>query len=184
MARDLTRDRVTQKAAELINQLGDTKQLKLKDLAAALNIKVPSLYNHVKGLDGLMEAIHLQEVKKFEKLMREAMMGKTGREALLAAAHSYRAYARANPGVYELAISINTTNKEIEEVSNNIVSLLVLILGSLGLAGDEAYHAVRGFRSVLHGFVSLELSGGFQMDLDLDESFAKLVGNFLQGISK
>ena len=59
MARDLTKEKVTQKAIELANELGDIHQLKLKDLAAALNIKVPSLYNHVKGMDGLIYACRI-----------------------------------------------------------------------------------------------------------------------------
>lgn len=184
MARDLNPEKVISKAAELINQLGDPKQLKLKALAAELNIKVPSLYNHVKGTDGLLEGVHLHALKQLEKRLREAMAGKTGRSALLSAAHSYRAYAHANPGTYQLTLRTNTDNPDIAETSDQIVSLLVLILGSLGVAGDDAYHAVRGFRSVLHGFVSLELSGGFAMPLDLDHSFEKLVSNFLKTLEK
>ncbi len=40
-----------------------------------------------------------------------------------------------------------------------------------GLTGDDAIHAIRGLRALMHGFVSLEAAGGFAMPQDLDESY-------------
>jgi hypothetical protein len=60
--------------------------------------------------------------------------------------------------------------------------LLLLILGSLGLAGKDALHVVRGLRSCLHGFVALESAGGFKMALDLDESFRRMLTAYLDGV--
>jgi hypothetical protein len=37
-------------------------------------------------------------------------------------------------------------------------------------------------RSVLHGFVDLEVSGGFGMPLDRDESFQRLLTGYIAGI--
>ncbi|MDF2492716.1 MAG: TetR family transcriptional regulator, partial [Microbacterium sp.] len=39
---------------------------------------------------------------------------------------------------------------------------------------DEV-HALRVLRSVLHGFATIEASGGFQMDTDVDASAAWMV---------
>ena len=50
------------------------------------------------------------------------------------------------------------------------------------LEGDDAIHAVRIVRSALHGFVSLELNGGFGLPLDLDETFARLVDVLAKGL--
>jgi len=36
----------------------------------------------------------------------------------------------------------------------------------------------------VHGFTTLEVSGGFGMPLDLDESFARLVNLFIAGLEK
>ena len=41
---------------------------------------------------------------------------------------------------------------------------------------------IRGFRSILHGFASIESSGGFGLPLDLDVSFKMLVDTFLAGV--
>ena len=56
-------------------------------------------------------------------------------------------------------------------------------MASLSLHGEEALHAIRGFRSVLHGFVALEAAGGFKMDLDRNESFDYLVDAYLATIA-
>ena len=182
MARDLTQAKVVYKAAELANELGNVHQLKLKDLAAALNIKVPSLYNHVNGIDGLIYALRVHALITLDEDLRNAMSGKIGREALLAAAQSYRSFAHANPGIYQLTIPAGETDSEIERMGRNTISLLLLMLGSFGLGGDEALHVIRGFRSLLHGFVSLELAGGFGLDLDLDESFHRLIEVYTDGL--
>ena len=182
MARDLTEEKVVKKAAELANELGDVHQLKLKDLATALNVKVPSLYNHIKGTDGLIFALRLHAVTIWYENLRDAMAGKIGSEALWAAAQSYRSFAHANPGIYQLILPAGETDSEIDRIGWNSISLLLLILGSFGLEGDEALHIVRGFRSLVHGFVSLELAGGFGLELDLDQSFEQLFKAYLNGI--
>ncbi len=182
MARDLTKEKVVQKAAELANELGDVHQLKLKDLAAALDIKVPSLYNHVKGSAGLIDALRIHALSELSGILQDAMVGKISEEALVAAAQSYRTFAHANPGIYQLVIQAGEPGSEVERIGKNSLSFLLLILGSFGLQGDEALHVVRGFRSLLHGFVSLELAGGFGLDLDLDQSFERLIKDYISGI--
>jgi hypothetical protein len=57
-------------------------------------------------------------------------------------------------------------------------------MASFGLQGEDALHAVRALRSLVHGFTTLEVSGGFGMPLDLDESFRRLVDLFIAGLQK
>ncbi len=56
------------------------------------------------------------------------------------------------------------------------------MLASYGLSSEEAVHAARGLRSVAHGFATLEVSGGFGIPLDLDESFRRLLRAFTAGL--
>lgn len=183
MARNLTKEKVVHKAAELANELGDVHQLKLKELAAALQIKVPSLYNHIEGTNGLIYALRVHALITMDENLRDAMSGKIGEEALWAAAQSYRAFAHANPGIYQLIIPAGESGSEVERLGWNTISLFLLILGSFGLEGDEALHVLRGFRSLLHGFVALELAGGFGLDLDLDQSFHRLFKAYISGFN-
>jgi hypothetical protein len=48
-------------------------------------------------------------------------------------------------------------------------------MSSLGLQGEDAIHGLRAFRSMVHGFATLEVAGGFGMPQDCDESFRRLV---------
>ena len=47
---------------------------------------------------------------------------------------------------------------------------------------DELVHRVRTVRSAVHGFVSLELSGGFGLPQDIDESFEHLISTLVTGL--
>jgi hypothetical protein len=62
------------------------------------------------------------------------------------------------------------------------VDIAVVVLAGYGLQGNDALHATRGLRSLLHGFVALEAAGGFGLPLDRDESFARLVQVFIAGL--
>lgn len=42
--------------------------------------------------------------------------------------------------------------------------------------------AVRGLRSIAHGFATLELAGGFGLPFDPDESFLRLLQAYLVGL--
>jgi len=41
---------------------------------------------------------------------------------------------------------------------------------------------VRSFRSLLHGFVSLEMSGGFAMPFEVEKSFQRAVAAYIDGM--
>jgi hypothetical protein len=56
------------------------------------------------------------------------------------------------------------------------------VLSVYGLKDDAALYAVRGLRSVLHGFASLEQRGGFGLPLSLAESLRLLIKTFIAGI--
>jgi hypothetical protein len=57
-------------------------------------------------------------------------------------------------------------------------------MASLGLQGEDAVHAARAFRSLVHGFATLEVAGGFGLPQDCDESFRRLVDALLAGLKK
>ena len=56
-----------------------------------------------------------------------------------------------------------------------MLDLLLAILRSYDLEGDDALDAIRFVRATLHGFVALETGGGFGLPLDIDRSFDRLV---------
>jgi hypothetical protein len=52
------------------------------------------------------------------------------------------------------------------------------------MEGDDAIHGTRIIRSGLHGFVTLEAQDGFgiALELELDDSFARLVSTLDRGL--
>jgi WHG domain-containing protein len=58
------------------------------------------------------------------------------------------------------------------------------VMASLGLQGEDAIHALRAFRSMVHGFATLEIAGGFGLPEDCDESFRRLVAFLVAGLQR
>lgn len=169
-------------AGELADEKG-LEEVTLASLAQKLNIRSPSLYNHVNGLPGLRLKLAVHAMDLLCERMKAAGEGLKGNEAAKALGFAYVAFARSHPGLYDAIIRVpRLDDPEVGAASERIVRLTVGVLGSFGLAGDAALHAVRGFRSILHGFASLEQSGGFGLPLDLDESLRLLLDAFLAGI--
>ncbi|NMM17840.1 MAG: WHG domain-containing protein, partial [Cellulomonas sp.] len=55
------------------------------------------------------------------------------------------------------------------------VAVIADAVMTLGVDPARTIDAVRAFRSTLHGFVTLEMDGGFGMPRDVDASFAYAV---------
>ena len=63
------------------------------------------------------------------------------------------------------------------------IAALAAVLRGYQLSDADTVHAIRGLRSVMHGFVSLEAAGAFAMPVDLSESYHRLVGSFEAGLA-
>ncbi|MDX1612950.1 MAG: TetR-like C-terminal domain-containing protein [Candidatus Promineifilaceae bacterium] len=181
--RRLNRTAVVEQAARMANAAGDPDAVTLTALAQALQVQTPSLYNHVAGLDDLRHALAAYGARQLIEALRAVTAGHIGRDALRAVAMTYREFAHQHPGLYPLTIRAPDLQQvELVALAQELLQMLLLILASCGLQGDEALHAVRGLRAVLHGFSSLEAAGGYKMALDRDESFDLLVTTYLDGL--
>ena len=180
----LNKARVVEAAAALVDEAGTSDGLTLTELARAVGTRVPSLYNHVAGLDGLRRDLALWGITALHAALQQAAVGQSGRAALRAMARAYRDFARTHPGVYPLTLrAADPNDTEMQQAQQNLIELLSTVLTAANLSGDEALHAIRGLRSAMHGFVSLETAGGFALPLDLDESYARLIDAYLNSLS-
>ena len=181
----LDRAAVVTTAVAMANREG-IEALSLKRLAEQLGVQTPSLYNHVDGMPDLLRALALENSRGMADCLTNAAVGKAGPEALLALANAYRAYIKANPGIYPLGLRsahfATPVDAERRADDDRTIAVAVAAVTSCGLSGDNALHGVRALRSVVHGFATLELAGGFGMPLDLDESFQRLVAMLASGI--
>lgn len=175
-------ERVVQVAVDLANARG-FEAVTLASVAAELEIRIPSLYNYIASLQGLRDAMTLWAGRYLLDQIRRAAVGKTGDEAILSVAASYRAFAHACPGVYALTQRApGPEQTELAIIAIELVEILVAILRPYGFKDDAALHAVRALRSVIHGFIDLEILGGFGLPLNQDESFNRLMMIFIRGL--
>jgi AcrR family transcriptional regulator len=165
---------VVDAATRLVDRDG-VEELTLTRLASELGVKPPSLYNHVRGLDALIAEVATAAVRSLGDACRRAAMGRAGAEALRSVAGAYRAWARAHPGLYPLTQSPRPDDAGWSLASEELLESVLAVLGGYGLSGGDAIHATRMIRSTLHGFVLLEIGGGFGLDVDVDQSFTRLV---------
>jgi len=170
----LTRARITDVAVKIVED-GGSEALTLTRLATALGVKPPSLYNHIDGLDSVRRDVAMQALGDLAARLGSAAMGRSGRGALRALADELRRYATAHPGLYELTAPARPDDEEYAAAALRPVEPVLAVLRGYDLDGTEAIHAARALRSALHGFVDLETSGGFGLDVDVDDSFAWLI---------
>lgn len=171
----------------MINAEGP-EALSLNHLADKLGIRTPSLYNHVDGLPGLRRELSLLNARTLAERLNEAAIGQSGPELVRVVMQTIRTYIKEYPGLYISTLRASGTqadvDPELENEEARSVKVGMIVMGSFGLEGEDAVHAVRGLRSVVHGFATLEVSGGFGMSLDLDESFTRLVELFIAGLQR
>jgi len=182
--RRLNRNLVIEQAAVLADAGGDLGSVSLTALAQALEIRPPSLYNHVNSLEDVQQGMALFGLRQLIAALRQASLGLVRREALAAIAVAYRHFAQQHPGIYPLTIRApDSDESELAALAQELLQMLLLVMASMGVQGDDAIHAIRGLRAILHGFCSLEAAEGYKMALDREESFHRLVNTYLDGLT-
>lgn len=166
---------IAAEAARLADEVGPDR-LSLAELAKRFGVAQPSLYKHIDGLDHLHGLLAVKVTREVGDQLRRAATGKAGPHALRALAAAYRDYARSRPGCYAyIARAPDTDDPDHQAAAAEILSVLYDVFAGYGITGDDAVDAARYVRSTLHGFVSLEHAGGFQMPRSAERSFERLV---------
>jgi AcrR family transcriptional regulator len=179
----LTLEQVVGAATAVADREG-LEAITLARVAATLGVRSPSLYSHVEGLAGLRRAMALSAAVRLGGDITDAVRNRVGAEALTELAHAYRRFARAHPGLYAtmLPAPSREDDDEVYQAFAAPVAVIAAVLEGLGVAEDDTVSMVRSLRSAIHGFVSLEVAGGFGMPQDVDQSFATLVRVVIAGI--
>jgi AcrR family transcriptional regulator len=176
---------VVRAAADLVNAEG-AEALTINHLAHRLDIRPPSLYNHIGGIDDLWLELARLNARLLADCMAEASLGVSGSAGLYSLARAIRGYIRRNPGLYQASLrssgAMEEPDPQLRESEARAVRPGLTLVESLGLRGDEAIHALRAFRSAVHGFATLEAAGGFGLPLDLDESFERMIRMIIEGM--
>ncbi|MFF4014777.1 TetR/AcrR family transcriptional regulator [Streptomyces sp. NPDC001843] len=171
----LTPDRLARAGAELADEVG-FDQVTVSALARRFDVKVASLYSHVKNSQDLKTRIALLALEELADRGATALAGRAGKDALAALANVYRDYAREHPGRYAAARLRLDPATAAASAGARHAGMTRAILRGYDLTEPDQTHAVRLLGSVFHGYVSLELGGGFSHSApDSQESWTRIL---------
>src|SRR5580692_1397748 len=91
---------VVASAAELADKIG-IGSVSIAAVAGRLGVKAPALYKHVDGIDDLRRRIATLAMSELGEVLRDALQGKSGANAIGAFFMTVRAYIAKHPGRYE-----------------------------------------------------------------------------------
>ncbi|MEU5632507.1 TetR/AcrR family transcriptional regulator [Streptomyces rishiriensis] len=171
----LSTERLVRAGAELADEVG-FDQVTVSALARRFDVKVASLYSHVKNSDDLRTRIALLALAELADRGDVALAGRAGKDALTALADVYRDYAREHPGRYAAAQLRLDPEAAAASAGGRHARMTRAILRGYDLAEPDQTHAVRLLGSVFHGYVSLELGGGFSHSApDTQETWTRIL---------
>ena len=171
----LTPERLTEAGAELADEVG-FEQVTVSALARRFDVKVASLYSHVRNSHDLKTRIALLALAELADRAAEALAGRAGKDALAALANVYRDYAREHPGRYAAAPRRRAPQTAAASPRGRPAHMTRALLRGYDLTEPDQTHAVRLLGSVFHGYVSLELGGGFSHSApDTEETWARIL---------
>ncbi len=162
--------------AGLADEVGLTR-LTMGLLAERLGVRTPSLYKHVGGQEDLVRRIAALAAVQAADAVGTAVQGLAGRDALAAALHAFRTFVVDHPGRYAATTGLEPTGPDDPTTlaAQRLFDVFRAVLRGYGLAESDTDHALRMFRSLCHGFATLEAAGGFQWSTDIDKSFEWLI---------
>ncbi len=183
-SRGLTKEKIIKEAIAYIEKSGQSR-ISMHELARRLDIKTPSLYNHVQNSRDLRHQIFRYAITLFVDNQNAATEGKEKDEAVMAFAEAYFSFAHNNKGLYRLIMSMPQDNDDTEkELAVPLLETAIKLLSDYGLSDEACIHWQRVFRATLHGYVSQEDLGYFYyyQDADLNKSRELAVQCFLTGL--
>lgn len=179
----ISRDIILAKAIEMIEQ-SENPAISMREIAEELEIKTPSLYNHVKSMNELLTDISRYAAEKLRQAQLTAIEGKNRDDALLALAAAYRSFAREHRGLYKVTVALPSLPEEsMTQIAAIIAEPIFFVLSQYGLAKEQAVHWQRILRSIIHGFLTQEEAGFFRhYPVSVEISYRMAVRCFLNGL--
>jgi AcrR family transcriptional regulator len=177
----LTTDAVVEVALALVDEKG-ADALSLAAVADRAGVAAPSLYKHVGSLAVLRDLIGVKVMGQASTAFRDAALGRSGDEAVEAVMRAYRAWVLANPGRYEL-MPLDPLHREgMAEAGREVFAVFLAVMRGYGLDETATTHAIRRMRAAVHGFVDLEIGGGFGLPDDIETSYDQVIEMVLRSL--
>ena len=180
----LTLEKVIVAAAEIADRDG-LDALSLASVASRLGVRSPSLYNHVDGLAGLRRQLSMHASRMLTAEVADSAKGLESAEALKAIAEQLRSFALRHPGLYDSFLPAPTPQEdpEVAAALAQPIAVVAAVLVEMGVDPATVISLIRALRAAVHGFVHLELRGGFGLPHDIDDSFTTTINLVIEAIA-
>ena len=160
-------------AAEVIVDHDGWRQLTMTSLAAKLGVKGPSLYNHVESIEAVLGEVQVRAMATLSNQLQRAAMGRVRADCLRAMAAVQRTYAKAHPGLYELAMSQAIDRHGMTVASVPAGEALSAVIQSFGV-GDVSIELGLSCLAALHGLITLERTN-LMPDANTDLAYERVI---------
>jgi AcrR family transcriptional regulator len=179
----LTSDDVVAAAAELADEVG-FQELTMGMLAQRLGIRSPSLYKHVTDLADLRHRVATLAMTEAGEAVRDALQGRSGRDAVTALLTAIQSYVTAHPGRYTATTGARFTGPDdpLRPATARFIDSISAALRGYGISYEDMVHAIRSVRCTIHGFAMLRAADGFQLSGDLGQTFDYMIGFVDRGL--
>lgn len=170
-------------AARAILESDGLSAVTMNRVAAAVGVRAPSLYKRVADRDALIRAVSEGVVADLSRAIGHATESDDPRADLRTAARAYRTFVLRNPNGYRLLFADLPPAAQ-SDSATVAASGLPIVRAMAKLIGEgSALEAARTMVAWAHGFVSMELAGGFRLGGDVDAAYAFGIEALLAGAS-
>ncbi len=179
---NINHELIIETSAALADKVG-FDNLSLKMIAENLNIKSPSLYNHISSLEDLKEKLMIYGWKQVEEKILDSAIGISGYDAIKNMCYAFYQYATNHQGVFTAMLWYNKyESEEAKLATKRLFDLLFKVLSSLDISEENIQHIIRTLRSFLEGFSLLVNNHSFGNPISIQESFELSLEIMIQGI--
>ena len=177
-----TKEAVIQAASNIADENG-LNNLSLKAVAEKLNIRTPSLYNHISCLDDLLRAVAHNGMRQMNEQMKQTAIGKAGVTAIKAAAIEYLNYMIIHHGVYEtIQWAAWHGTEETAAVYDDYLSFLITLIKSCDFAPEYTNEILDMLTGIIHGFTTLQLRYAFSNPDKVRNDLSSALDTLLSGV--
>ena len=177
----VTKDMVIKTACDLADSKG-LNNVSLKAVAEALNIRTPSLYNHIENIEALLRETAHVGMREMNRRMTMCSIGKTGDDAIKSSAAEYFGYMIEHPGIYEtIQWATWNGNEQTAEIFGEYTSLLKLLICSCGFDEEQAEDVLNILTGFIHGYTTMQLRFAFENPEKAKKSLKAAVETVLMG---
>jgi AcrR family transcriptional regulator len=174
---------VVDAAVAIIDEQG-LDALTLAAVAARTGVAAPSLYKHIGSLAELQALVSVRVNEDMSQRFATAVLGRSGDAAVSTLMRTYRTYVAQHSARYTAMHRDPLHDPAQAAAGTRLLHVFLAVLHGYGLHDSAAIHATRCLRAIVHGFASIEASGGFGLREDLDSTYEQLIHMFIASLPR